>query len=136
MYEHFVIRAWKERGELCEKPYKREIVPLFGPELRKVPEFNVNITYIDPFSRTQYHSHVIAELIWVLSGHGEVLMEKEKYALEPDTVLYVPKGVFHHIINNSPETMKLINVFAPGMNRAEQKKRVVTKDPPVEQGRD
>ncbi len=132
MYEQYVVKAWKERGEIREKPYQREIVPLFGPELRNVAELNVNVTYIHPFSGTQYHNHVVSELIWVVSGRGEVLMEKEKYTLEPDTVFYVPKGVFHHIINTSPETMKLINVFAPGMNREEQKKKIMVKIPPDE----
>jgi mannose-6-phosphate isomerase-like protein (cupin superfamily) len=131
MYEQYVVEAWKERGEIREEPYKREIVPIFGPEFRDVPEFNVNVTYINPFSGTQYHNHVLCELIWVVSGRGELLMEKEKYALGPDTVFYVPKGVFHHIINTSPETMKLINVFAPGMKREDQKKRIVVKEPPA-----
>ncbi len=129
-YGKYVIRAWEKRGELREEPYKREIVPLFGPERGGVQEINVNVTYIHPFSRTQYHNHVICELIWVVTGRGEVLLEDEKYDLEPDTVFFVPKGVFHHIINQSTETMKLINVFAPGMNREEQKKRIVVKEPP------
>ena len=131
-FDKYVLRVWEKRGEVREEPYKREIVPLFGPEKGGVQEFNVNVTYIDPFSRTQYHSHVISELIWVVSGRGEVLMEDEKYTLEPDTVFYVPKDVFHHVVNTSPETMKLINVFAPGMKREEQKKRIVFKQPPGE----
>ena len=122
-FSQYIIRVWEKRGEIRKAPYKREIVPLFGPERGKIQEFNVNVTYIDPFSKTQYHNHVISELIWVESGRGEVLMEDEKYSLEPDTVFYVPKGVFHHIINTSAETMKLINVFAPGMSREEKRNK-------------
>ncbi len=129
-FDQYIIRVWEKRGEIRKTPYKREIVPLFGPERGGIQEFNVNVTYIDPFSKTQYHNHVIAELIWVISGRGEVLMEDEKYSLEPDTVFYVPKGVFHHIINMSAETMKLINVFAPAMRREEQKKQIIIKEPP------
>jgi len=129
-FGQYIIRVWEKRGEIREAPYKREIVPLFGPERGGIEEFNVNVTYIDPFSKTQYHNHVIAELIWVVSGRGEVLMEDEKYSLEPDTVFYVPKKVFHHIINKSAETMKLINVFAPAMGREEQKKQIIIKEPP------
>ena len=58
------------------------------------------------------------------------VLKDEKYDLEPDTIFYVPNGVFHHIINTSAETMKLINVFAPGMDRDEQKKKIVVKNPP------
>lgn len=132
MYSQYVIKAWEQKGEIREAPYKREIVPLFGPERRGVPEFNVNVTYIDPYSRTQYHKHVISELIWVVTGRGEVLLGDEKYSLEPDTVFYVPKEVFHHVVNKTTETMKLINVFAPGMNREEQKKQIVVAEPPEE----
>lgn len=132
MYSKYVVKAWEQKGEVREAPYKREIVPLFGPERRGVEEFNVNVTYIDPYSRTQYHKHVISELIWVVSGRGEVLLGDEKYPLEPDTVFYVPREVFHHVINKTAETLKLINVFAPGMDREEQKKQTVVAEPPQE----
>lgn len=129
-FAQYVVRLWERRGEVREAPYKREIVPIFGPERGGIAELNANVTYIDPGSGTNYHSHVIGELIWVVSGRGEALLEDERYELQPDTVFFVPKGVFHHVRNTSPETMKLYNVFAPGMDREEQKRQIVVKDPP------
>jgi mannose-6-phosphate isomerase-like protein (cupin superfamily) len=131
-YEKFVLKIWEHRGEIREEPYKREIVPLFGPELRDVPEMNVNVTYINPFSGTNYHNHVIGELIFILSGRGEVLLENERYPLEPDVVFFIPAGVFHHVKNTGPETLKLFNVFAPGIERERQKSQIVIAEPPDE----
>lgn len=130
-YDGYVVKLWERRGEVKEAPFKREIVPIFGPERGGILELNANVTYIDPLSGTNYHSHVIGELIWVVTGRGELLLDEEKYALEPDMVLFIPKGVFHHVKNTSPETMKLYNVFAPGMDREEQKKQIVVKEPPT-----
>lgn len=131
-YEKYVVKLWEKHGETKEAPFKREIVPIFGPEpeFEGIEELNANITYIDPFSGTNYHTHVIGEIIWIVSGRGEVLLEDEKYDLEPDMVVFLPKGVFHCVRNTSRETLKLYNVFAPGMNREEQKSKIVSKEPP------
>ena len=131
-YDKYIVRVWEHKGEIREAPYKREIVPLLGPERRGVKEMNVNITFIDPYSGTQYHAHVISELIYVISGRGEVLIENEKYEIIPDTVFYLPKDVFHQLKNTGPETLKLLNVFAPGMNREMQKSKIVVNSPPDE----
>ena len=59
-----------------------------------VGEFNLNVTFIDPYSCTQYHKHTLAEAIYVISGRGEALIGQERYQLEPDIAFHVPKGVF------------------------------------------
>lgn len=132
MYEKFVVRPWKEKGEFKEAPHKRQIVPLFGPERRNVPEMNVNIAYIDPYSSTSYHNHVIGELIYVVTGRGTGLIGEESFSIEPDTIFWAPKDVFHQVVNTGGETMKLLTVFAPGMNREDQKSRIVSKNPPAD----
>ena len=131
-YDQLVVKLWKKRGEVKDAPYKREIVPIFGPEpeFAGIEELNANVTYIEPHSGTNYHSHVIGEIIWIVSGRGEVLLGDEKYDIEPDMVVFLPKGVFHCVRNNSPETLKLYNVFAPGMNREKQKSQIVVKEAP------
>lgn len=129
-YGRFVVKLWEKRGEAKEAPYKREIVPIFGPEREGIQELNANVTYIDPMSGTNYHNHIIGELIWVVSGRGELLLGEEKYELEPDMAVWIPKEVFHRIQNMSIETLKLYNIFAPGMDREEQKKTIVVRDPP------
>lgn len=129
-YGRFVVKLWEKRGEVKETPYKREIVPIFGPEREGIQELNANVTYIDPMSGTNYHNHIIGELIWIVSGRGEILLGEEKYQLEPDMVVWIPKEVFHRIRNTSIETLKLYNVFTPGMDREAQKKTIVVMDLP------
>jgi len=125
MYEKYVVKAWEEKGEIQKEPYKREIKPLFTMDKYGIEEFMLNVTFIDPYSRTQYHKHVLAEAIYVVSGRGEAILGEERYQLEPDIAFYVPKEVFHQVINKTAETLKLVNVFAPAMHRDEHKKKTV-----------
>ena len=131
MYKQFVVTdPWKEPADRREKPFERDIVPLFGPELRGVNELNANIVSIPPGSGTNYHSHVIGEIIFIVAGTGEVLLGEEKFDVAPDTVLWAPANIFHHVRNTGSTQMKIFTVFAPGMNRSQQKAQIQVKEPP------
>ncbi len=132
VYENHVVKTWEQRGEIRKKPYKRTIKPIFGPDTGGggIQEFNLNVTSINPHSGTEYHNHVIGEAIYVVSGSGELMLGQERYQLKAGIAIYAPKGVFHQVINRTAQTLKLVNVFAPGMNREELKKRTVLRQPP------
>lgn len=132
MYDHYVIRTWEHRGEIQKEPYKREIVPLLGPERRGVDSMNVGVTHIDTKMGTQYHKHVIDELIYIVSGRGKVIIDKYRYNLEPGMVIFFPKDVFHQVRNTGAETLNLFNVFAPGMVRELQRQKTTIADLPSE----
>ena len=130
--DNVVIDPWKEPGEVKEKPFKRLIIPLFGPNLRDVSELNANIVSIPSYSGTNYHNHVLGEIIFIVSGTGEALLGNERFDLHPDTIFWAPAGVFHHIRNTGKEPMKVFAVFAPGMERSNQMSQVKATDPPEE----
>ena len=50
--------------------------------------------------------------------------EKGDIQEEPDIAFYVPKGVFSSH-KKTAETLKLVNFFAPGMNREEHEKKLL-----------
>lgn len=47
-------------------------------------------------------------------GQGMAIVDGIKYILLPDTVLVVPRGVYHNIINTSDvEKLKLYTIYTP-----------------------
>ncbi|MFH2113264.1 MAG: cupin domain-containing protein [Spirochaetota bacterium] len=131
MYKQFVILdPWKEPRDHRQKPFERDIVPLFGPEHRGVDVLNANIVSIPPGSGTNYHSHVIGELIFIVDGVAEILLGDERFEVLPDSVFWAPEGAFHHVRNTGSGELKIFTVFAPGMTRDHQKAQVQVKEPP------
>ena len=60
------------------------------------------------------HVHEGAEeIIYVLSGHGEIHFGGEPERLVPGSCAYIPKGVVHSINNTSSVVMKIAYVFSP-----------------------
>jgi mannose-6-phosphate isomerase-like protein (cupin superfamily) len=129
--ENVVTDPWNETSDRREAPFERLVVPLFGPNLRGVQELNAHLVSIPPQSGTDYHTHVIGELIYIVSGTGVALMNDEQFDLKPDTVFWAPAGVFHHVRNTGNEQMKIFTVFAPGMVRKTQRSQIQRREPPT-----
>jgi mannose-6-phosphate isomerase-like protein (cupin superfamily) len=109
-----VVQAWKVKGVKVPKPYERVLKVLMAPEEGSTKDFTMLISLISPDSETNYHAHdESGEIMYVLSGRGECIIEGKTYGLEPDTAVYIPLGVRHQIKNASDEGMKIICVFIP-----------------------
>lgn len=61
---------------------------------------------------TPVHQHPCEEVIVILTGTGEVVIDGEPEALNPDTTLIVPPNVVHQITNTGKEPMHLIGTLA------------------------
>ena len=60
------------------------------------------------------HTHAEeAEIYFVLAGKGAVHMEGVEYALEKDTLLYIPPGAEHETRNTGQGEFEFLAVFAP-----------------------
>lgn len=67
-----------------------------------------------PNAHAPAHDHVASEeIIYVLTGSGEIYFGGIPEPVEPGSVAYVPIGVEHSINNTSNETMKVAYVFSP-----------------------
>ncbi|MGQ9631618.1 MAG: cupin domain-containing protein [bacterium] len=53
------------------------------------------------------------EILYVLSGSGEVYFDGRPEPVRPGTCIYVPPGVEHSINNTSKEVLKVAYVFSP-----------------------
>jgi len=113
MYEKYVVRVWEEEGYKVPFPYERVIKHIFAPDKRGINELTFSFAIIPPGSKTHNHKHDRGEVIYVVTGRGEVLINGETHKIEPDVVLWIPKNVMHQVKNFSEESMKLATVFVP-----------------------
>jgi len=113
-----VVYTWTVPGVRASKPHGRGLKVCMSPEDGSTKDLTLLISIIDPKSMTHYHAHEESgELIYVVTGRGEAIIEGKIHHVEPDTAVYAPLGVRHQIKNLSDETMKLVCVFVPPLPR-------------------
>jgi len=62
------------------------------------------------------HKHEVAEeLLYVLSGYGEVHIDDHVEPIRPGSAVYLPPGSMHHLNILSEEPMKIVFVFSPSI---------------------
>lgn len=108
-----VIKSWEISGIEVPQPYQRIIKVLLAPDLNGIEEYSVSQAIIYPKSKTDNHIHDRKELIYIVSGKGYCINNKERVNLELDMLLLIEEGEEHQIFNDSDETMKLLIVFVP-----------------------
>ena len=91
----------------------REIRDLVNGNNLKSQSISLRITDILPHSITYPgHTHTkCEEIIFVLSGHGEIKIDEDIYPIQPGDAVYLPQGVKHLIRNNGDERMRLACSF-------------------------
>ncbi len=57
--------------------------------------------------------HTVDQLFSFLEGAGEAVLDGQCSTLEPGTVLCVPAGTRHNIVNTGSAPMKLFTIYAP-----------------------
>jgi quercetin dioxygenase-like cupin family protein len=76
---------------------------------------SVCVISIPPGERVRpAHSHPNGEeAIYVMSGHGRVLVDGEVAAIRAGSTVLFPQGAVHMVHNQSHEPMKVVCFFAP-----------------------
>ena len=75
----------------------------------------VNMVRLNPNTTvTPAHSHEASEeIIYIISGSGEVLIDGKVYPIRTGSVVLFPKKSIHRLRNSGKEEMKVICFFAP-----------------------
>ena len=58
-------------------------------------------------------AHDVDQLLFVVKGEGQAVIDGTTSALEKGTMICVPAGARHNVINTGDESMKLFTVYAP-----------------------
>ena len=66
---------------------------------------------VAPEARTPIHLHECEEVVVVLQGSGQIIMDGKITEFAADSTLIIPPDTVHQIINTGNETMALIGCF-------------------------
>jgi len=53
------------------------------------------------------------EVIYIVSGSGELVTPDGTVKLAPGTAVYVPPGLHHSTVSSGPEPLELLSIFSP-----------------------
>lgn len=89
---------------------KPETIPKYHPNL---PDYGVLIEshHHEPNFKTGMHMHSYSTLIYVVSGRGKCIAADRSFQLEPDTVLFLDKGVAHQMTDKPGGAMVVFVVY-------------------------
>lgn len=93
---------------------KRDIRLLVGPGVLGSKNLNFGVTEVPPCTAMDFHTHQDAEeIIYILTGWGEAVVDDQAEEIEPGSAIYLPCGASHSINNKSPQTMRFTFCFSP-----------------------
>lgn len=85
-----------------------------GPENTGAKNATLGVAVFPVGSAPPGHVHAAEEeLIYIVSGSGELVTPEGIIQLAPGTSVYVPKGLHHATLSRGPEPLELISVFSP-----------------------
>ena len=88
---------------------------LLGPHCPSVTQF---VGLIPP-GRAPDHFHKYDEVIYVLEGQGELVIDGEVAPLGPGSCVHLPRTVVHCLANTGDTEMRVLGVFRPAGSPAE-----------------
>jgi quercetin dioxygenase-like cupin family protein len=92
----------------------RDVRLLIGADRLGAKNVTMGICEVPPQRAMDPHSHDNEEeVIYVLLGHGRVVVDGGSEAIGPGSAIYLPVGSEHHIINESDDVLKFVFCFSP-----------------------
>ncbi len=77
-----------------------------------VNELTVSMTELKPMQETRGHSHMGAsEVYFFVDGRGKMQIGMQEYSVKKGSVILVPRGEFHKVINLDKEKLSFVTVF-------------------------
>jgi quercetin dioxygenase-like cupin family protein len=88
---------------------------LLGPECRSATQF---IGLIPP-GRAPDHYHEYDEVIYVLDGEGELVIDGEATSVRAGSCIHLPRTLVHCLANTGDQELRVLGVFRPAGSPAE-----------------
>ena len=108
------VREHEVEGFRAPAPHARTLKHLAAPWTIGSQNLWLGMSKIDPGSSSNPHHHdVQEEIFYVVSGHGQIVVGEERADVEPGSVVVVPPGQTHYLVNTSDETLKVLAAVAP-----------------------
>jgi mannose-6-phosphate isomerase-like protein (cupin superfamily) len=85
-----------------------------GPQNTAAKNLTLGVAVFPAGSAPEGHVHPAEEeVIYIISGTGELVTPEGTIALTPGTSVYIPVGLHHATVSHGPEPLELISVFSP-----------------------
>jgi mannose-6-phosphate isomerase-like protein (cupin superfamily) len=108
------IRQQDVTGVRAPAPHARTLKHLAAPWTIGSEKLWVGLSEVDPGSSSNRHSHAEnEEVFYVVSGRGFVEVDDERQAVGPGSVVLVPAGSEHCLVNPGDEMLQVICSVSP-----------------------
>jgi len=78
------------------------------------PHSQVVVMSIPPTGEIGLETHTeLDQVLVVVEGSGSVTLDTEVRAIRPGTLIQVPAGTLHNVVNTGPTDLRLYTVYAP-----------------------
>jgi mannose-6-phosphate isomerase-like protein (cupin superfamily) len=100
------LNAIREKGILVAENERYTIHDL------EVDELTVSLTELKKTQETRGHSHVeCSEIYFFREGKGKMQVGNQMYYVVKGSIILVPRGLFHKVINLRAEDLVFVTVF-------------------------
>lgn len=106
------MRLDMKEVDIWEAAGGRKMQVVISPEITGTKEATVFRVEMAPGAQTLVHTHDGIELMYYLSGHGEMTVGDKVVQVGPDVAVLAEKGVVHQLRNGN-EPMTLLCVYVP-----------------------
>ena len=111
---HFSVAATADADKLAVFGGKGKIRPLLEPAKTGSKGFYLGLLEAEPGAEVPRNSHAgAAEILFVVSGGGELTVGSEKLPFEADEALHIPENQPHAAKFTGPDKTVMVQIFAP-----------------------
>ncbi|OHB42025.1 MAG: hypothetical protein A2Y13_07775 [Planctomycetes bacterium GWC2_45_44] len=94
--------------------FARKLTVLLSPALNpELTSLAAGLSILPPASKSDGHLHSEGEMFYVVSGKGQISVGDEQEDVLPGSAVWGPPHVYHQIINNGKDTLRVLWVLCP-----------------------
>jgi len=106
-------------GVRAGAPHARTLKHLIAPWTVGSDAMWVGFSIVDTNSSSNPHEHSNEEIFIVLEGHGRAVVNDEADMISPGSVVRVPPGARHQLINDGTGVLKVACVASPAFTQTD-----------------
>jgi len=106
------VHGHEQRAPEVERP-GRVVRPFIGADAG-AERLSAGVVTFPPRGDSIPHTHSVEEeVLYVVSGRGALVCDREPLALEPGSFVFIPPGVEHFVRNDGDEPIRFFYAFSP-----------------------
>jgi quercetin dioxygenase-like cupin family protein len=108
-----LTRTTRQEADVYHLP-GRDFYLSIGPDNSEAKNVALGVAVFPAGSAPPGHIHPAEEeVIYIVSGSGELVTPEGTARLEPGTTVHIPPGLHHATVSSGPGPLELVSVFTP-----------------------